>query len=159
MLYSFSCTTGLVIDVNSMQINNRSIQDMYIFGDPLRVPIVIVERMTSTQRSNSVNSYFIPLEEKAKSTSENQSRATNMLSASSPQQNEHVLRVVVFVHGFQVCFMFLHLSLYLKSEIFLYFISSLLVILWLLLRQRMIVLFLRKVKQLCVILNKSENEN
>ncbi|OIV97824.1 hypothetical protein TanjilG_12581 [Lupinus angustifolius] len=30
--------------IAQMQINNRSIQDMYIFGEPLRVPIVIVER-------------------------------------------------------------------------------------------------------------------
>lgn len=93
-----------------MQINNRSLQDMYIFGDPLRVPIIIVERLENMYRSASVNSYLIPSEEKAIHIVENGSRAIKM-SGNSPQRNEHVLRVVVFVHGFEACFIFLHLVL------------------------------------------------
>ncbi|MCI04856.1 protein FAM135B-like, partial [Trifolium medium] len=31
--------------IAQMRINNRSLQDMYIFGDPLLVPIIIVERV------------------------------------------------------------------------------------------------------------------
>ncbi|KAF1865381.1 hypothetical protein Lal_00004755 [Lupinus albus] len=45
--------------IAQMQINNRSIQDMYIFGDPLRAPIVMVERVMNTPRRNSnQNSYL-----------------------------------------------------------------------------------------------------
>lgn len=77
---------------------------MFIFGDPLRIPIVIVERMTNIMRSTSVNSYLNPFGETAKHTLEDVSRATNKLSASSPPHNEHALKVVVFVHGFQACF-------------------------------------------------------
>ncbi|KAL2342150.1 hypothetical protein Fmac_010090 [Flemingia macrophylla] len=80
--------------IAQMRINNRSIQDMYIFGDPLRVPIIIVER-------GSVKSYFLPLEDKAMHVLENGSRDIIKLSGNISQQNEHILRVVVFVHGFQ----------------------------------------------------------
>ncbi|XP_057428796.1 uncharacterized protein LOC130722164 isoform X2 [Lotus japonicus] len=86
--------------IAQMRINNRSLQDMYIFGDPLRVPIIIVERLENMYRSASVNSYLIPSEEKAIHIVENGSRAIKM-SENSPQRNEHVLRVVVFVHGFE----------------------------------------------------------
>ncbi|XP_020220913.1 protein FAM135B isoform X2 [Cajanus cajan] len=87
--------------IAQMRINNRSLQDMYIFGDPLRVPIIIVERLENMYRFGSVKSYFLPLEEKARHILENGSRDINKLPGNSPQQNEHVLRVVVFVHGFQ----------------------------------------------------------
>ncbi|KAJ1399150.1 hypothetical protein SESBI_30525 [Sesbania bispinosa] len=87
--------------IAQMRINNRSLQDMYIFGDPLLVPIIIVERVTNTYHSASVNSNFIPLEDEVRHILQNGSRATNKLCGSSPQQNAHVLRVVVFVHGFQ----------------------------------------------------------
>ncbi|KAK7328228.1 hypothetical protein VNO77_22330 [Canavalia gladiata] len=87
--------------IAQMRINNRSLQDMHIFGDPLRVPIIIVERLENVYRSASVKSYFIPLEEKARHILENGSKPLNKLSGNSPQQNEHVLRVAVFVHGFQ----------------------------------------------------------
>ncbi|XP_061373154.1 uncharacterized protein LOC133315535 isoform X2 [Gastrolobium bilobum] len=87
--------------IAQMRINNRSLQDMYIFGDPLLVPIVVVERLTNEYRSASVNSNVIPLENNAGHILKNESRATNKLCGSSPQQNEHILRVAVFVHGFQ----------------------------------------------------------
>ncbi|KAK7302470.1 hypothetical protein RJT34_13360 [Clitoria ternatea] len=87
--------------IAQMRINNRSLQDMYIFGDPLRIPIIIVERLENRYCSASVESYYIPLEEKAKHFLENGSRAITKLAGNSLQQNEHVLRVVVFVHGFQ----------------------------------------------------------
>lgn len=97
--------------VNLMQINNRSLQDMYIFGDPLLVPIIIVERLTNVYHSAIVNSNFIPLEGEGRHILENGSRATKKLCGSSPQKNELVLRIVVFVHGFQACFIFLQLLL------------------------------------------------
>ncbi|KAL2968853.1 hypothetical protein AAZX31_15G047800 [Glycine max] len=87
--------------IAQMRINDRSLQDMYIFGDPLRVPIIIVECLENMHRSASVKSYFLPLEDKARHILENGSRAIIKLPGNSPPQNEHVLRVVVFVHGFQ----------------------------------------------------------
>ncbi|PON68315.1 Protein FAM [Parasponia andersonii] len=45
--------------IAQMKINNRSIQDMYIFGDPSRIPVLIVERvMNAPRRTNSENSYL-----------------------------------------------------------------------------------------------------
>ncbi|PPD86630.1 hypothetical protein GOBAR_DD16447 [Gossypium barbadense] len=45
--------------IGQMKINNRSIQDMQIFGDPSAIPIVIVERVLNTpKRSLSYNSYM-----------------------------------------------------------------------------------------------------
>ena len=93
--------------VYSMQINNRSLQDMYIYEDPLRVPIITVERLENMYRSTSGKSYFLPFEDEDKHILENGSRAVIKLSGNNPQQNENVLRVVVFVHGFQACFTFL----------------------------------------------------
>lgn len=86
--------------ISQMRINNRALQDMYIFGDPLLVPIIIVERVTNVYRSASLNSNFISVENDARHVLSNGSRSTNKFCGSS-QQNGHVLRVVVFVHGFQ----------------------------------------------------------
>lgn len=88
----------------SSQINSRSIQDLHIFGDPSRIPIVIVERVVNApRRTVSVNSYFHHT---------NLKDYSGLLSGPSyedakkpsTQQNGRVLKVVVFVHGFQACF-------------------------------------------------------
>ncbi|RYR17423.1 hypothetical protein Ahy_B03g062175 isoform C [Arachis hypogaea] len=78
--------------IAQMRINNRSLQDMYIFGDPLHIPIIIVERLTNIYHSTSVSSDFIPLKEEARHKLENGYRATNK-SGNSRRQNEHILRV------------------------------------------------------------------
>jgi hypothetical protein len=77
---------------------------MYIFGDPLLVPIIIVERVTNVYRSASVNSDFLSVENGARHILGNGSRSTNNMLSESSKKNGHVLRVVVFVHGFQACF-------------------------------------------------------
>ncbi|KAK6945285.1 protein of unknown function DUF676, lipase-like [Dillenia turbinata] len=90
--------------IAQMRINNRSIQDMQIFGDPLHVPVIIVERVVNAlQQSHSGNSFFSPLDAK-----ENGSlfagpdfRALSKLSGASSRQSGRVLKIVVFVHGFQ----------------------------------------------------------
>ncbi|XP_047168520.1 protein FAM135B-like isoform X1 [Vigna umbellata] len=87
--------------IAQMKINNRSLQDLYIYEDPLRVPIIIVERLENMYRSTNVKSYFLPFEDEDKHILENGSKAVIKLPGNHPQQNEHVLRVVVFVHGFQ----------------------------------------------------------
>ncbi|XP_028777831.1 protein FAM135B isoform X2 [Neltuma alba] len=87
--------------IAQMRINNRSIQDMYIFGDPSRVPIVIVERMMSTtRRTNSENSYLRHVELVESLTLRTDSSGT-VHKKSAPQSNARVLKIVVFVHGFQ----------------------------------------------------------
>lgn len=94
-----------------MQINNRSIQDMYIFGDPLRIPIIIVERvMNATRRTLSMNSYFTnvdridsPASGAGPSTAGIKSQTGMEIKPSNayPQKNSRQLKIVVFVHGFQ----------------------------------------------------------
>ncbi|XP_019438459.1 PREDICTED: protein FAM135B-like isoform X1 [Lupinus angustifolius] len=80
--------------IAQMQINNRSIQDMYIFGDPLRAPIVIVERVMNTPRRNSnQNSYLRHVQ------TELSPDIIGMKSA--PPSFARMLKIVVFVHGFQ----------------------------------------------------------
>ncbi|WZZ86766.1 hypothetical protein YC2023_115345 [Brassica napus] len=45
--------------IAQMRINNRSIQDMHILGDPMRVPIIIIERvLNAPRRTLSDNSYL-----------------------------------------------------------------------------------------------------
>lgn len=91
-----------------MQINNQSIQDMHIFGDPSRIPIIIVERIGITNspvRSTSINSYFSEMDQKDKPgllSSGIGPKSINKLSSTSFRQSGRVLKIVVFVHGFQV---------------------------------------------------------
>ncbi|KAK7260348.1 hypothetical protein RIF29_26318 [Crotalaria pallida] len=88
--------------IAQMRINNRSLQDMYIFEDPLRVPIIILECLRNVYHSPCVDPNSIPVEDEARHIQENGLRAMNKLCRNTPQQqNEHVLRVAVFVHGFQ----------------------------------------------------------
>ncbi|XP_052185710.1 uncharacterized protein LOC127797152 isoform X1 [Diospyros lotus] len=90
--------------IEQMRINNRSIQDMHIFGDLSRVPIVIVERVVNAPlRTTSGNSYFTDLNQKNASSflTDIGSKAKKKLPTASPQQSSRVLKIVVFVHGFQ----------------------------------------------------------
>ncbi|MCD7455419.1 hypothetical protein HAX54_028070 [Datura stramonium] len=101
--------------IAQMRINSRSIQDMQIFGDPSRIPIVIVERVVNAPlRSTSGNSYFIHREPKDANSLlvETHSKGTKKIHGGSPCQNGRVLKIVVFVHGFQGH----HLDLRLVSE-------------------------------------------
>ncbi|CAL0324521.1 unnamed protein product [Lupinus luteus] len=87
--------------IAQMRINNQSLQDMYIFEDPLRVPIVILECLTNVYRSPSVGSNLVTLEDEARFIQENGLRTRNKLLGNGSRKNENVLRVAVFVHGFQ----------------------------------------------------------
>ncbi|KAI3464023.1 hypothetical protein Pfo_020686 [Paulownia fortunei] len=89
--------------IAQMRINNRSIQDLHIFGDPSRIPIVIVERVVNAPvRSTSGNSYFSQLDQKDTNSliAGVDSNPSNKLSGAT-RQNGRVLKIVVFVHGFQ----------------------------------------------------------
>ncbi|KAI3697053.1 hypothetical protein L6452_29776 [Arctium lappa] len=84
--------------IAQMRINNRSIQDLHIFGDPSRIPIIIVERVVNAPlHSPSGNSYFRNMDPK---------NTNGMLPEidsrfSGNQQKGRVLKIAVFVHGFQ----------------------------------------------------------
>ncbi|VFQ76523.1 unnamed protein product [Cuscuta campestris] len=91
--------------IAQMRINNCSIQDLQIFGDPSRIPIVIVEHVVNAPlRSTSRNSYFNHLEQKDATTFTPElidSIAIKKSSDENPQQIGRDLKLVVFVHGFQ----------------------------------------------------------
>ncbi|ESW09271.1 hypothetical protein PHAVU_009G113900 [Phaseolus vulgaris] len=81
--------------IEQMRINNRSIQDMQIFGDPLRTPIVVVEHVLNVPRrfpsENSLLSHIGSIDSDGFPFSLN----------TAPPSNARVLKIVVFVHGFQ----------------------------------------------------------
>ncbi|KAL3528277.1 hypothetical protein ACH5RR_007599 [Cinchona calisaya] len=90
--------------IAQMRINSRSIQDMHIFGDPSRLPIMIVElAVNAPLHSTSRNSYFSRTDQKDKVSplSEVGSKGMDKISGASPWQSDRVLKMVVFVHGFQ----------------------------------------------------------
>ncbi|CAI8605692.1 unnamed protein product [Vicia faba] len=88
--------------IAQMKINNQSIQDMQMYGDPLRIPIVIVEHvMNAPQRTISENSYTRNF---TLADSHNFLAGLNLDTAnkeSVAQSNVRALKIVVFVHGFQ----------------------------------------------------------
>uniref|UniRef100_A0A7N0RGB8 DUF676 domain-containing protein n=1 Tax=Kalanchoe fedtschenkoi TaxID=63787 RepID=A0A7N0RGB8_KALFE len=93
--------------IAQMRINNRSIQDMQIFGDPSRIPVVLIERVVNSPlRTTSGNSYFSSLSYKDVPSLHGKSglkssRFPNNTLSSNKSENAHVLKIVVFVHGFQ----------------------------------------------------------
>lgn len=90
--------------IAQMKINNRSIQDMHIFGDPSSIPVLIVERvMNAPRRTTSENSYLRHLDviDSPGSPSAPGSEAGDKLTSMNKHANGRVLKAVVFVHGFQ----------------------------------------------------------
>ncbi|KAJ8763820.1 hypothetical protein K2173_003602 [Erythroxylum novogranatense] len=90
--------------IAQMKIDNRSLQDMHIFGDPLRIPIVIVERVINApRRTFSENSYFrnVDLLDSSSLLGEFSTNSKSKPSPGTQKQNGHDLKVAIFVHGFQ----------------------------------------------------------
>jgi len=90
--------------ITILQINNRSIQDMQIFGDPLRTPIVIVEHVLNVPRrfpsENSLLRHIGHIDSDGFPLSLNYDSIAKKFAQPS---NDRVLKIVVFVHGFQAC--------------------------------------------------------
>ncbi|KAL5703666.1 hypothetical protein ACHQM5_022193 [Ranunculus cassubicifolius] len=86
----------------TVEINNRSIQDMHIFGDPLRIPVILVDRVVNAPlRTTSGNSFFSvidAIDTLSISTGNNSTLGSRL---AGPQKTSRVLKMVVFVHGFQ----------------------------------------------------------
>ncbi|CAI0401833.1 unnamed protein product [Linum tenue] len=90
--------------IAQMRINTCSIQDLYIFGDPLRIPIVIIERVINApRRTMSENSYFknMDLIDSQGLRLKTSAEAGNKPSLPTIQPTGRDLKIVVFVHGFQ----------------------------------------------------------
>ncbi|KAH1057697.1 hypothetical protein J1N35_035762 [Gossypium stocksii] len=85
-------------------MNNQSIQDMQIFGDPSGIPIVIIEHvMNAPQRTSSDNLYMRNLDiiDSITTSTVPSSEAVKKLSSASAAQSGRDLKIVIFVHGFQ----------------------------------------------------------
>ncbi|KAL8161602.1 hypothetical protein V2J09_013091, partial [Rumex salicifolius] len=83
-------------------INSRSIQDMQIFADPSHVPIVIVEHVINTpNHSRTGDSHLHIYDQNVSTTLLSELKAVGKFSAADHQSRSCILRVVVFVHGFQ----------------------------------------------------------
>lgn len=77
---------------------------MHIFGDPSRIPIVIVERvMNAPRRTMSENSYLRHVEYVNTHSFRTGLNSDTADKKSAPPTNARVLKIVVFVHGFQAC--------------------------------------------------------
>ncbi|XLT30148.1 hypothetical protein S245_061457 [Arachis hypogaea] len=83
-----------------MRINNRSIQDMHIFGDPLRTPIVTVEHVITNAQRRTISQDSYLIHTKLFTASHSFQRLPNITHDQS-EHHFHVLNIVVFVHGFQ----------------------------------------------------------
>ncbi|MBA0705989.1 hypothetical protein Golax_018133, partial [Gossypium laxum] len=85
--------------IAQMRINNRSIQDMQIFGDPSGVPIVIMERVINApRRTVSDISFLKNFDVMHLATTSTVLEAGKSQSSTSAAQSGHDLKIVVFGH-------------------------------------------------------------
>ncbi|CAI8599941.1 unnamed protein product [Vicia faba] len=99
---AISCAELHRRSIAQMRINNRSIQDMQIFGDPLRIPVVLVERVMNVPRRSTSEISLMRHVGFVDSHSLTNGPINGTLSKkSASQSNVRVLKIVVFVHGFQ----------------------------------------------------------
>ncbi|XP_068660095.1 uncharacterized protein [Aristolochia californica] len=91
--------------IAQMKINNRTIQDLHIFNDPLQIPVVIVEQQILNVPLEVAGTYPEPETLQLKDMSPGPVRAgfktATKLLGHGAQRNGRVLKVVIFVHGFQ----------------------------------------------------------
>jgi len=82
-----------------VQINNRCIQDMHIFGDPSHIPVILIEQhvMNVLLHGSAKKLSFNSLGQNDSSAMPKGDRVV-----PNSKRNGHLLKVVVFVHGFQV---------------------------------------------------------
>ncbi|PPD83299.1 hypothetical protein GOBAR_DD19769 [Gossypium barbadense] len=85
--------------IAQMRINNRSIQDMQIFGDPSGVPIVIMERVINApRRTVSDISFLKNFDVMHLATTSTVLEAGKSQSSTSAARSGHDLKIVVFGH-------------------------------------------------------------
>ena len=89
-----------------LQINNQSVQDMQIFGDPSHVPVILVEQhiMNVPLHDSGDNSLLHSLNHNVMAAISTQTgERTAPKLGFGAKKNGRILKVVVFVHGFQAC--------------------------------------------------------
>ncbi|KAJ8754861.1 hypothetical protein K2173_015373 [Erythroxylum novogranatense] len=89
--------------IAQMRINNRSLQDMHMFGNPSCVPIVTIERVVHPPlQTLNGNIFLSQLDQK-----DTPNFPRGVIGTAKGSNNFHseqdgkVLKIVVFVHGFQ----------------------------------------------------------
>ena len=85
-----------------MQINTQSVQDMHIYADPSRVPVVLIEQhvMVVPQHSSSKDLASSP-EQKDTIVLPKLQGESLVPKSSAGKKSGRILRAVIFVHGFQ----------------------------------------------------------
>ncbi|XP_031492207.1 uncharacterized protein LOC116258892 isoform X2 [Nymphaea colorata] len=91
--------------IAQMKINNRSIQDMYIFGDPSHVPVIAVEQHKIKSLDKGVTGSLLINNAELKDNSDSHARPVSKhvwkSVGTGRRRNGRQLSFVVFVHGFQ----------------------------------------------------------
>ncbi|KAJ0237629.1 putative serine esterase family protein [Hirschfeldia incana] len=88
--------------IAQMRINNRAIQDMHIFGDVMRVPIVIIERVwNAPKRTFSDRTCMRHVDKIDSSLLNEHDDESGSAKQNTPPHSGRELKIVVFVHGFQ----------------------------------------------------------
>lgn len=90
--------------IAQMKINTQSVQDMHIYADPSRVPVVLIEQhvMVIPQHGSSKDLALNASEQKdtiVLPKLQGDSLATK--SSAGGKKNGRILRAIIFVHGFQ----------------------------------------------------------
>ncbi|XP_073003189.1 uncharacterized protein [Typha latifolia] len=87
--------------IAQMKINNSSIQDLQIFGDPSHVPIVIIEQHVMTVPQHGSGDNLHSQDQTENTLMPRRPREYILPKVGSSKRNGRILKVVVFVHGFQ----------------------------------------------------------
>ena len=91
---------------SSLQINARSVQDMHIYANPSHVPVVLIEQhvMVVPQHGCNKDLWGNAPDSNNITVTTNLQEDSSAGSPSGDKSSGHILRAVIFVHGFQVSF-------------------------------------------------------
>uniref|UniRef100_A0A453K892 DUF676 domain-containing protein n=1 Tax=Aegilops tauschii subsp. strangulata TaxID=200361 RepID=A0A453K892_AEGTS len=89
--------------IAQMKINTRSVQDMHIYADPSRVPVVLIEQhvMVVPQHGSNKDLASSSSEQKDTIVLPKLQGESLVLKNINGKKGGRVLRAVIFVHGFQ----------------------------------------------------------
>ncbi|KAL6641845.1 hypothetical protein ACP70R_020026 [Stipagrostis hirtigluma subsp. patula] len=89
--------------IAQMKINTQSVQDMHIYADPSRVPVVLIEQhvMVVPQHGSSKDLASNVSEQKDTIVLPKLQGESLAPKSSAGKKNGRILRAVIFVHGFQ----------------------------------------------------------
>jgi len=86
-----------------LQINTQSVQDMHIYADPSRVPVVLIEQhvMVVPQHGSSKDLALNASEQKDTIVLPKLQGDSLATKSSVGKKSGRILRAIIFVHGFQ----------------------------------------------------------